>query len=664
MKKIKKYIFVLTCITVILSISIIYSSSINTKISNIQNKKFILSQIENNIKHNNFDTNSINKYRNYINNDYKDVYFYFIHGYIDYLNNDYESAIYNLKQSKNLLTIYTSSFVKIYTPLLLNKCLLKNGSSEELIENCKTVSSYLSKEKRYKNNTEIIWENISILTNSKDTVTVAIDILKSYLDETTGLTPQSKVKLLANIGGLYTFKYNYSQATYYYFSALDLLNSSRNIDSKDFLMVRLLSNIADINYSLGDYYNALYYYDKSISINIDDKKINAEAKAISIINKVSTYIQLGKYNEALLYTQHVNELLPYLSSNFKDDVKILNYNNLALANINLGNLDLGEKYINLAFDLLKNDKTPITLNKEYFLSFTYANLYKEQGLYDKSIDLFESTLFGVKQKGLGLEELIYASMRDIYELKNDFTNYIKYNNLYLKEKDFNQDILKDDYIKHSISLYESDILKRKEYEHKLSLLILSLIPIVLGILLVFKINSIKKLRLSNFTNSMTGLYNRSYLDYYINKHKAKLVNYDLSVILLDIDYFKNYNDNYGHLKGDDIIREVANILKYSVRKSDICIRYGGEEMVIILPNTQLNECENIAITIKNNIKLKNIEHLYSNISNILTVSMGVYTKCFCESDNIYEFIDKADKALYISKNSGRNKYEVYLDSKN
>lgn len=664
MKKRKIYIFIITFVGIILSTNIIYTSSVNITSNNIPNKKFILSQIENNITDNNFDNISFNEYSNYINNEYKDVYYYFINGYIDYLNKDYTSATYNLKQSKKLLSSYTSAFVKIYTPLLLNKCLLNNGSSEELIENCKLSASYMSKEKKYKNNTELIWENISVLTNSRDTIPTAINILTSYLDTTKGLMPQCKVKLLANIGGLYTFKYNYSQATYYYFSALDLLSSSKNIENKDFLMVRLLSNVADINYSLGAYDNALYYYDKAIAIDIVDKKRDSEAKAIIIINKVSTYIELGKYNEALLYADNIGELISYLPPDFKDDVEILNYNNLALANIKLGNLDLGEKYINLAFDLLKNDNSPILLNKEDFLSFTAAQLYKEQELYDKSIELFKSTLDNVKQKGLGLEELLYASIRDIYEIKNDFTNYIKYNNLYLKEKDFNQDILKEDYIKYSISLYENDVLKRKEYEHKLNMLALALIPIVLGILLIFKIHSIKKLRLSNFTNSMTGLYNRSYLDYYMKKNKSKLVNNDLSVILLDIDYFKNYNDNYGHLKGDEIIREVANTLKSSVRNSDICIRYGGEEMVIILPNTNLNECKNVILNIYNNIKLKNIEHSYSIVSNILTVSMGIYTKHFCDSDDIYEFIDKADQALYISKNTGRNKYTVYVDYKN
>ncbi|MGL5506269.1 MAG: tetratricopeptide repeat-containing diguanylate cyclase [Paraclostridium sp.] len=431
--------------------------------------------------------------------------------------------------------------------------------------------------------------------------------------------------------------------------------------NRDFLIVRLLSNIADINYSLGDYNSALYYYDKAINIPIYNNKIEAESKAIAIINKVSSYIQLKNYKEAIDYSINIDNLLHSLSPDVRDDVEILNYNNLALANVYLGNLDLAQNYINLAYKLLKNDNNEFTLNKEYFLSFTYAEFYKKKGQYDKSLELFSILLNNINNKGLGLEENIYRSIRDIYDIKNEFDNYKKYNNLYIKSKNFNQEILRNDYINNSVSMYEREQLKLNEFENKLKLRVLTLLPIGLLILLAFKINSIKKLKLSNFTNSMTNLYNRSYLDYYMKKNRHQLLNTNISILLLDIDYFKNYNDNYGHLKGDDIIREVANILKTSVRPNDICIRYGGEEMVVILPNTSLNICKNIASNLQLTLYNRQIEHLYSNISTILTVSIGIYTHSFSSSDNIYDFINKADQALYKAKANGRNRFEVFLE---
>ena len=159
-------------------------------------------------------------------------------------------------------------------------------------------------------------------------------------------------------------------------------------------------------------------------------------------------------------------------------------------------------------------------------------------------------------------------------------------------------------------------------------------------------------------DGLTSLYNRRYFNEAIStwglqalRHKSPT-----AIIMIDIDYFKKYNDFFGHLKGDDVLKRVAVALKYSIRReSDMLFRYGGEEFVILLTKTNKESVVRIANSIINNVRNCNIVHPKSAIG-VVTVSVGV---SFWGSDNnkldINELLEDADKALYISKREGRNR---------
>ena len=128
----------------------------------------------------------------------------------------------------------------------------------------------------------------------------------------------------------------------------------------------------------------------------------------------------------------------------------------------------------------------------------------------------------------------------------------------------------------------------------------------------------------------------------------------ISLIMIDIDYFKLFNDNYGHEQGDVTIQLVSQKIKQSLsRKTDFAARYGGEEFVVILPATNEKGALEVAERIRKNIELSAIEHEYSLKSNIVTVSLGCVT---LEGNNVKEkaLFQKADHALYLAKKAGRN----------
>ncbi|UZE95671.1 GGDEF domain-containing response regulator [Alkalimarinus alittae] len=127
----------------------------------------------------------------------------------------------------------------------------------------------------------------------------------------------------------------------------------------------------------------------------------------------------------------------------------------------------------------------------------------------------------------------------------------------------------------------------------------------------------------------------------------------LSVIMIDIDSFKAYNDNYGHLAGDDTLRLVAKTLLSSLlRPTDIVARYGGEEFVVLLPNTTLEGSMRVAERLRGTIENQMISHEFSSTGNYLTISAGCAEKV--KDQAATQLIDKADQNLYKAKENGRN----------
>lgn len=124
--------------------------------------------------------------------------------------------------------------------------------------------------------------------------------------------------------------------------------------------------------------------------------------------------------------------------------------------------------------------------------------------------------------------------------------------------------------------------------------------------------------------------------------------------MIDIDKFKSINDNYGHQVGDDVIVHFATTLKSIQRKSDVSCRYGGEEFVLLLPNTNITGAQNLANKIRLQIEATRLT-LPSKEQIQFTVSLGVAIVNFENDTNIEAALKRADKAMYEAKNSGRNK---------
>jgi len=157
------------------------------------------------------------------------------------------------------------------------------------------------------------------------------------------------------------------------------------------------------------------------------------------------------------------------------------------------------------------------------------------------------------------------------------------------------------------------------------------------------------------TDGLTGLFNYRYfreqLEHEINR--AERHNLDVSLVMMDIDFFKYYNDRNGHLAGDEVLKHIANILCSNVRKIDIAARYGGEEFALILPETDKNSAVIVAEKIRKLIEDDPIPHEERQPNGKLTISMGV-SNFPDDSRTAKGLIEIADRRLYNAKQAGRN----------
>ncbi len=161
---------------------------------------------------------------------------------------------------------------------------------------------------------------------------------------------------------------------------------------------------------------------------------------------------------------------------------------------------------------------------------------------------------------------------------------------------------------------------------------------------------------ASLQDSLTGIGNRMAYDTTITREiaRARRHNSELSLLVIDIDLFKQINDRFGHATGDKVLRTVANEIQQALRTSDVLFRYGGEEFVVILPNTHQDRAHEIAERLRLAVAALKLDNEQEDFS--VTISIG--NSALRNKDNSIALFKRADEALYIAKSNGRNKVET------
>jgi len=177
----------------------------------------------------------------------------------------------------------------------------------------------------------------------------------------------------------------------------------------------------------------------------------------------------------------------------------------------------------------------------------------------------------------------------------------------------------------------------------------------------------KQLEEYSYKDGLTGVANRRMVDSTLDVEwaNAQRTLQPLSLILLDIDYFKQYNDHYGHIQGDDCLKSVGQALTAAAnRPRDLVGRFGGEEFVLILPETDADAARQVAERCRRLLRERCIPHEKSGVASLLTISLGVGTIIPPRHDRALTFVEAVDRLLYRAKQGGRNRFEAgqWLDA--
>ena len=174
--------------------------------------------------------------------------------------------------------------------------------------------------------------------------------------------------------------------------------------------------------------------------------------------------------------------------------------------------------------------------------------------------------------------------------------------------------------------------------------------------------SLEAIRAESLTDPLTGLGNRKYFDRSIEMavQNAIATNEPLSLLMFDIDHFKSFNDSFGHLTGDQVLRLVGMSLKQTIKGQDITARYGGEEFTVVLPNTALRQALTVADHIRRAVMSKELKKKSTGeILGRVTISVGV--SMLKPGDDTDALIERADACLYAAKRNGRNRVVCEAD---
>ncbi|MGG5461729.1 GGDEF domain-containing protein [Clostridium sp. B9] len=280
--------------------------------------------------------------------------------------------------------------------------------------------------------------------------------------------------------------------------------------------------------------------------------------------------------------------------------------------------------------------------------------------FNRASEAYENLLDKIKKRGITSDifySVAYSLIKLSYENKEyeNFTNQIV--ELYRLYENKEDTLATDSVL---VKLNNEIFNKSKEHDRKKIYCLTFLLSISIGVITLIHIKNErirrlnKELKKAIITDGLTKVYNKSYLyktfEYIASKGS------DVIFIMIDIDYFKKYNDNYGHLKGDEALIKVANIIK-STFKNDITFRYGGEEFSVISKRSRKEVLTDIKF-LRERIYEENIEHKFSEVSDRITLSIGIDSLTINSMYDVELLITSSDKKLYESKVLGRNRYTI------
>jgi len=433
----------------------------------------------------------------------------------------------------------------------------------------------------------------------------------------------------------------YAEALDNLLKALQIADQASNLRLK----ARVLNNLGLLYLRMEEYSQALSYLENSLEIASETKNPAFEADLLE--NICVAYLNLGQYTLALTHSQKGIALFQKAGNRYGEAKALSSAGEIYAA---MGHTIDANSYYLQSLKISDEIEDAQGAAKAHFL---IGSLHFKQGQRETALEHLQSGLeCAEKSQDTSQISRIHYLLSRIYREMKDFEmslgHYEQYHDV--KETVFNEDMatkIKSLEILHHVkeTRQDSEIYRLRNVE------------------LTREIEERKKaqseLERIVTLDPLTGLFNRRHFFELTSTEleRSQRYNRPLSVIMLDIDHFKQVNDQFGHLVGDRVIVEVARRIQKALRRIDLACRYGGEEFAVLLPETPLLQAEMVAS------RLWNVVTRQPTVSGELvlkiTVSVGVATYQHTGEITVDDLLDQADQAMYAAKQAGRNQVAVY-----
>ena len=578
---------------------------------------------------------------------------YFLRG-MDCLNEkNYEQAQEFF--TKSLINPKADPALSIYTYFFINSCTEKmtgTGDASAITNALVFLTGYPP----MANKTVFLWEMVSTLISTPEGKKEAISLMENYLEATPSLGTYTKVWILNTIAMLEYTGEDYVRSIRRLYDVEILLANQPLTPEMEYELLFAQEYIANIHLLLENYESAVEMYEELI-----DRKQEEFYNYISYLQLAESYLKLGKHQKARAIILELQGLLPKINENEVREVEASIHDILANVFMMEGNLHQAQLHLKQAADFYEENDDNFIIGGEQAATITHCNYLLHTGEFQKAQEILENLLNSKGSYEPTFEKEALVLLEKIYKETNQQEKLIQvYQDMLAINKEFTQ-ILQRAYLEFSEYYRENSYLRQDNSRLKQINLMAVLVIVVVTCSLTIILILFRLLSTKNLTDQLTGVNNRKKLNQLAGLYRRKGTPEFFGVLMIDIDFFKLYNDSYGHMAGDQVLKQVAKMLLDSVRSNDIVIRYGGEEFLVLLTKVTDPIAQSICSRILQKLEKLQIPHKASKISDHITVSIGM---CYQEEKNTFsldKLIQQADRALYQSKEGGRNRTTVWKE---
>lgn len=505
------------------------------------------------------------------------------------------------------------------------------------------------------NNIDMLVNMIDTVINSRETFDREIALLREHLEKTDNLQELSEVRIKNMIGMLEYLNKDYTKSIQQFYDVEILLEHTRRARELESEYLYAKEFIANIYFMLQNYEAAAEQYQEVINFALADGYLYPYGASVNLI---SVYLEIPDVEMAKKALKQLEQQFPLLEEEIRPEIKACMDDAYANVAILEGNYEQALRYLGQAEAYYRENEGELFLDGDHFVTFTRCKYLHATGKDEASQKVLEQMLEEGTPAGCGVEKNVYELLQQIYKKTGQTEKLIQMDETILnREKEFSKTI-QNEYLMFSEYYRKNQQLRlklEKALRTRLSFFMILLASLGGLIATLLVLHSLAK---KNITDQLTKVYNRKKLDALRRRYERKGIPEKFGVMMLDIDHYKLYNDTYGHPAGDQVLKQVAMVLRSAVDKNAKVIRYGGEEFLILWQEVQLQTAIEVCFEIQEGLRKLAIPHAASETSKCVTVSMGLWYQTKPEGFSLERLIKYADECLYEAKETGRNRFVI------